>query len=152
MTVVNVIRYSQSSESTLGLLLINWLFYCHTLEDAVRNAKIAGITAIPSGVYNLSLRYSQRFGRRLIAVDNVPNYTGILFHPGNISENTEGCILVGQKANNNRHEKGRIFNSQKAHTEFFDLIAAAIEQGEEVKLVIGDPVELFKYENLKEVA
>ena len=125
-------------------------FYCHTLEDPVREVKIRGITAIPGGDYRLGLRYSNRFKREMICVKKVPGFTGILIHSLNTAEETEGCIGVGRKANNNRFEKGRIFASRKAYNEIFEIIASAIRAGEEVRLVIGNPMELLKFENRKE--
>jgi hypothetical protein len=150
--IILVLRYSGSSESTLGVFLIDGEFYCHTLEDPVREVKIPGITAIPGGDYRLILRYSNRFKREMIAVEKVPGFTGILIHILNTAIETEGCIGVGNTANNNRHAKGRLFNSRDAYNEIFEIIAPVIRQGEEVRLVIGNPMELLKFENRKEVA
>jgi len=149
MTIL-VLRYSGNSDSTLGIFLIDGKFYCHTLEDPVRDVKIAGITAMPGGDYGLGLRHSARFDREMIYVRNVPGFTGILIHSGNTAKNTDGCLLVGITANNNRKGKGRIFNSKIAYNEIFDIIAPVIRQGEEVRLVIGNPMELLKFENRKE--
>jgi hypothetical protein len=55
--------------------------------------KIPGQTAISCGRYELVLNMSQRFGRILPEVLNVPNFSGVRLHGGNTTANTEGCCL-----------------------------------------------------------
>jgi hypothetical protein len=72
-------------------------FLCHTLEDVVRDAgvKIHGQTAIPKGVYELVVSFSNRFKKRLPLLLNVPNFEGIRIHGGNSENDSSGCVLVG---------------------------------------------------------
>lgn len=82
---------------TLGQLFVNGTPFCFTLEDAVRapGVKVPGQTAIPFGRYRVIVTESQRFGRRLPLVLDVPGFTGIRIHEGNTVTDTSGCILVG---------------------------------------------------------
>jgi hypothetical protein len=78
--------------------------FCATLEDVVREVpgvpvhawKVPGNTAIPSGMYEVEITYSQRFKRDLPLLLNVPGFAGIRIHAGNTEDETSGCILVGQ--------------------------------------------------------
>jgi len=95
-------------DRTIGRLFIDGVKYCNTLEDVERfptkwdslkqllGLKVYGATAIPTGRYEVTVRYSGRFKRMLPALNNVPEYTGILIHSGNKPEDTLGCILVGK--------------------------------------------------------
>lgn len=96
-------------------------FLCYTLEDVVRAEKVAGVTAIPSGRYELRITQSVRFKKLLPEVLNVPNYRGVRIHGGNTHENTEGCPLVGMT----RNSKDRISNCAPA----VDLVMDAIRDG-----------------------
>lgn len=99
---MQLIRESFTDTSTEGKLFVNGTFECYTLEDYDReiekgNEKVYGKTAIPRGIYNIDITFSNHFKKRLPLLINVPNFEGIRIHAGNTSEDTEGCILVGSK-------------------------------------------------------
>lgn len=101
----------------------------YTLEDKIGNVKVYGETAIPVGTYKVVVTFSPHFGRELPLLLNVPNFEGIRIHPGNTSEDTEGCILVGEV-----WEGGNfIGRSREAFYELFDLI----KKSSDVTLEIG---------------
>jgi hypothetical protein len=50
-------------------------------------------------------------------VTNVPGHTGILFHPGNTEEDSEGCILLGTTKVGNM-----IFQSRDAFAIFMETL------------------------------
>jgi hypothetical protein len=105
--------------STIGELRIDGDLLCYTLEDTCRNHKIDSVTAIPAGKYKVIVTESKRFKRPLPLLVDVPNFEGIRIHPGNTSEDTEGCILVGMRKGDNR-----IYDSRKA----FDLLFPEIQK------------------------
>jgi len=86
---------------TLGRLIVDGKQYGYTCEDKDRNlednpgAKIAGRTAIPRGLYRLTLSYSNRFKKVMPLVRDVPEFEGVRIHGGNDAEDTEGCPLLG---------------------------------------------------------
>lgn len=94
---LRLIREPSKNGATLGVLFIDGVFFCFTLEDVIRDEKIAGQTAIPAGHYAVQLSPSPRFGRVLPELLNVPNFSGVRIHAGNRKEDTAGCILVGEQ-------------------------------------------------------
>jgi len=88
-------RLPSSDGRTHGDLLVDGEHLCVTLEDAVRDVKIHGRTAIPAGRYHITMEHSPRFGPNTLTVNNVPNFTGVRIHAGNTEADTEGCPLVG---------------------------------------------------------
>lgn len=116
---LKLIRNKFLKDCTIGTLLIDDRDVgIYTLEDAVREFKVPGATAIPYGTYKVIVTYSNRFKRELPLLLNVPNFEGIRIHPGNSSGDTEGCILVGKEWNGTDF----ILQSGKAFAELFDLI------------------------------
>ena len=112
-------RLEFSDDSTIGELSVDGQFECYTLEDKVRPVKIKGKTAIPAGQYEVVINFSQRFQKPLPLLLNVPNFEGVRIHPGNVSANTEGCILVGDTKGVNfvgqsRVAFNRLFQKMKA--------------------------------------
>src|SRR4051794_9959221 len=95
---LKLIRDPFTQNSTVGKLYADGKYLCYSLEDLRRpdGEKVHGATCIPSGVYQVQITQSARFGRRLPLLLNVPNFAGIRIHPGNAPNDTEGCILVGQ--------------------------------------------------------
>ena len=93
--ILNLKRKNHTIECTIGALYVDDVFECYTLEDTVRDTKIAGVTAIPKGSYKVIIDMSNRFKRLLPLLLDVPGFEGVRIHPGNTAKDTEGCILVG---------------------------------------------------------
>jgi hypothetical protein len=93
--ILRLVREPSKDEATLGVLFVDGVFECFTLEDVIRPVKIPGETAIAPGRYAVHLTHSPRFGRVLPEVMNVPNFVGVRIHAGNRKDDTDGCILVG---------------------------------------------------------
>lgn len=139
---IQLIRYSLDTKSTLGLMLIDGDFACYTLEDKARDKKLAGETCIPEGTYRISLRnegaqnekYKKKFPDMhlgMLHLCDVPNFNYIHIHVGNTISDTDGCILVGDKANNNAIIAGSIGDSSNAYKRIYLRIASAIAAGEQ---------------------
>jgi hypothetical protein len=111
-----------SDQSTIGELTVNGTFECFTLEDVVRAVKLAGVTAIPSGNYEVVITFSERFQRPVPLLLKVPDFDGIRIHWGNTDENTDGCILVGQTK-----AKDFIGRSRAAFDALFPKLQAAAQ-------------------------
>lgn len=129
MSALNLLlkRTVHSDRSTIGELSVDGRIICYTLEDVEREAKIAGKTAIPKGVYDVTVTMSSRFKKLMPLIENVPGFSGVRIHSGNTAEDTEGCILVGLT-------KGVDFigNSRIA----FDRVFLKIHSAEKVTLTI----------------
>lgn len=116
---------------THGKLFLNGIFRCFTLEDAIRDVKIPKETAIPPGEYVVVLDESQRFGRIMPHLLDVPNFTGIRIHSGNAIEDTEGCILVGQI-------RGKLDIGQ-SRAAFKDLMERLQSATDEIRMRVENP-------------
>lgn len=118
---------------TLGILFVNEGWAAFTLEDVVREpgVKIPGNTAIPYGSYKVIINESARFGRRMPRLVDVPNFEGILIHPGNTTADTAGCILVGMDFKGNS-----LIDSRLAFDPLFAELDHAFTAGEEITIDI----------------
>jgi hypothetical protein len=126
-----VIRRIFTKLSTIGDLLIDGEFYCHTLEDTCRQdspngkfRKVKGETAIPYGRYEVIINWSNRFQREMPLLLNVPYYTGIRIHAGNTEKDTEGCLLVGKTKGDNW-----IGNSKSTFNSLMQILRNALKKG-----------------------
>ena len=145
---LTVIRYSDNTESTLGLLFIDDKFESYTLEDGFRFAKIKGETRIPNGEYKIELRKEGGFHNRykskysfhqgMLHVKYVPGYEYILIHSGNTSDHTAGCLLIGDTANDNTKDKGFIGKSRDAYKDLYIKVVNAISNNERVIIEYKD--------------
>lgn len=104
-------------------MFIDGKFECYTLEDITRTgAKVYGETAIPSGTYRLVIDWSNRYGRKMPHVLDVPGFDGIRIHAGNTAVDTLGCILLGKTKGTDS-----IGQSKMAFEEFYRKLDAAKE-------------------------
>lgn len=123
-------RRPSSSQSTIGDLFLDGAFFCHTLEDVVRDKKIHGETAIPNGTYKVIINMSNRFKRLLPLLLDVPGFEGVRIHSGNQASNTEGCVLVGMYSES---KKDWISNSKVT----FDKLFAKMQKAKDITLEIA---------------
>ena len=130
---LRVIREPSTAAATMGLLLIDGVFVCWTLEDVVRPVKIPGETAIPAGRYAVRLSLSQRFQKVLPEVLAVPGFTGIRVHGGNGALDTQGCVLVGRKRTTNG-----VLESKLALMEVMEQLRRATTAGDQITISIED--------------
>lgn len=129
---IRVLRKIFTEESTVGELSVDGTFQCFTLEDKVRSVKIHGKTAIPAGIYEVTITFSDKFRKPLPLLLNVPNFAGIRIHSGNKAADTEGCILVGTtKATDS------VGNSRVAFKALFDKIETAVKKEKVFIEVVG---------------
>ena len=126
-------RIAQTPEYTIGRLYIDEKFFCHALEDAVREEKIAGKTAIPEGTYQVIVNRSPKFKRDLPLLLDVPNFEGIRIHRGNTAKDTSGCILVGENK-----VKGKVINSTKYETLLTAILKREMQSGSNITITVGN--------------
>lgn len=117
---------------TIGRLYADGEYICDTLEDAVRDVKIKGRTAIPIGEYNVVMTFSERFKRIMPLLVDVPNFEGVRIHSGNTSADTEGCILCGRNTVVGKLTLSRLYTKM-----VYSLISKAISNNEQVTIKIN---------------
>lgn len=102
---IQIKRIKYLDTGTFGEMFVDGKHFCYTLEDVCRfingdiSKKVPGETCIDAGTYRLIVDYSQRFGRMMPHILNVPCFDGVRLHGGNTSKDTEGCPLMGRQSN-----------------------------------------------------
>ena len=145
---INLIRTQFGNDATNGLLFIDEVFECFTLEDQYQDKKVYGETCIPEGTYPVEFRkeggfhnrYSAKydFHKGMLEIKDIPNFKWVLFHLGNTDENTAGCVLVGDTQQDLDVSKdGFIGSSGNAYKKFYPKVATALENGESVSLIVS---------------
>jgi hypothetical protein len=110
-----------SVRPTFGVLLReDGVPFAVTLERQWRN-NAKGESCIPVATYANCVRVdSPKFGDTF-EVTGVPGRDKILFHKGNIDDDSHGCILVGEQFDPVKGEDG-ILASQDGFAEFLTLL------------------------------
>lgn len=120
MRKLTLIRIAYISDGTFGVLLdYDNTPFCLTLEREWRNNE-KNVSCIPRGKYICQRVQSPKFGNTF-EVLNVPKRSHILFHKGNIEDDSHGCIIVGEEYGIYKH-KVAILSSGKAFHEFMTLL------------------------------
>lgn len=92
---LRLIRISYLNLLTYGVLLDGKIPFCLTLERPWLENK-RSISCIPEGHYLCKRTNSPKFSDTF-EVTNVPERSHILFHKGNLADDTHGCILLGEQ-------------------------------------------------------
>ena len=137
-------RIAKRPTYTVGRLYVDGVYFCDTLEPTDRNLssamtaweiqcrKVKGKTAIPRGTYFIDMthvtekfkarKWAKANGGRVPRLEGVRGFDGVLIHVGNTSEDTEGCILVGQNK-----QVGKVLNSTATYLRLFEMMDTAAE-------------------------
>lgn len=140
---IQVNRIARKDGYTIGRMSLNGVYFCDTLEDTDRglnstmsvdevlSKKRKGITAIPTGKYDVILTFSPRFKRVLPLLLNVKGYEGVRIHAGNTAEDTEGCLLVGENK-----ERGKVLNSRATLEKLMSVLLECEKRKEKISITI----------------
>lgn len=118
--LVSIVRIEESSDGTFGVLSLAGRAFCVTLEcPNMDNRQF--VSCIPAGRYSCRRVLSPRHGHTF-EITGVPGRDAILFHRGNIAEDTSGCILLGRRFGSLGSHRG-ILASSDAMDEFLATLA-----------------------------
>ena len=143
---LQVVRTQFGTDATNGLLFVNGLFECYTLEDQYQAVKVMHETCIPEGTYDIKFRtvggfhskYLERYGNShygMLHLQDVPNFTYILIHTGNSDEHTSGCLILGETQQDlDISDDGFIGHSGKAYLKLYNKVAKELLLGKEVTI------------------
>lgn len=149
-------RIALRSEYTIGKLYVNGEYVCDTIEDTVRDldkdgkfanreVKIPGKTAIPYGMYEITMKvkspkysnfskysWAKKYDGYLPRLLNVPHFDGVLIHVGNSALDSEACILVGENK-----VVGKVINSVNTFRRLMDdYLVPAKKRNEKIVITI----------------
>ena len=139
---------------TIGILFVDGVRFCETLEDTDRglkqtdteasilNRKIYSLTAIPTGTYEVSMNIvSPKYAAikswrdfnegKMPRIMDVKGFSGVLIHTGNSALDTYGCVLVGENK-----KVGRLLNSRRTFEKLYRKMKAAADRKEKITLDI----------------
>lgn len=137
---LKLLRTTTAPTFTEGKLYIDDVHECYTVENVDRQLelfpqdKVYGLSAIPRGIYPISITYSPRFKRNLISINNVPNFTGVRFHSGNSSKDSDGCPVVG--STNELDDDDWVGGSRIAYKALHSKVERALSDGVVVTLEV----------------
>lgn len=121
---MRLVRIASNSEATYGVLIQGGIPFAVTLERPWLDNK-RGESCIPKGTYQCVPVKSPKFGPTFLVRD-VPGRSEILFHKGNLSDDSHGCILVGEAFNPVLGRPG-ITASAEGFAEFLKVTSMCLE-------------------------
>lgn len=146
--LLELLRFATTDNATAGVLYIDSVFECFTIEDGYNAQKVAGETRIGQGLYDVGVRtkggsfnpkYAERypFHAGMLHLLDVPEFTWVYIHTGNTADHTQGCLLVNQDIITGLHPSYRGRGSVIAYEALYPKV---IEQalGGELKIRIRD--------------
>lgn len=136
-------RTEKNKHNTIGILSIDGIFFCNTLEDTdrglkqtdsiehIEDVKVFGETAIPTGTYKVDMNtvspkfkdkeWAKPYEGKLPRLVDVPGFEGVLIHIGNSEQNSLGCVLVGEKYGD------KLINSTKTFKQLMNVLTKTKE-------------------------
>jgi len=88
---IRIKRVGITNAGCFGVLLINEIPICVTLEHTYEN----NLVKIPVGEYKCTKSHYHKGGYNTYEI-KVPGHERILFHKGNVENDLDGCIAIGE--------------------------------------------------------
>ena len=130
MKAFKLVRVAYIDDGTFGVLFDEGTPFCLTLEREWKDNK-RGESCIPVGIYSCGRTISPKFGNTF-EVRHVEGRSHILFHKGNLEDDSHGCILLGEEYGKYK-DKIAVLSSGKAFSEFWDRLKGLMNFELEVK-------------------
>lgn len=151
---LKVERRWKKTTYTIGILYVDGVRFCETLEDKdrglkqtdslsyIKARKVYQETAIPTGTYEVSMNitspkysasswYWKLCQGKVPRLLNVPGWEGVLLHTGNNALQTAGCLLVGRNT-----KVGQLTESKVTFEKLYKKMKAAADKGEAITIEI----------------
>jgi uncharacterized protein DUF5675 len=112
-----LLRVAMLPEGAFGVLMQWGIPFATTLERTYELAGKQQFTKIPTGIFPCRSRYYLRGNYDTYEVMEVPGHFALLFHKGNVENDSDGCILVGQ-GYGNVYQKPGVIRSMDGFHEF----------------------------------
>lgn len=151
MDIIKQLRYTSKEDYSLSSFIINDNPFCVVLEDQKQLVKVKKETRIWEGEYFLGIRQEitpltqkylddkrlQPWFERHIEVLGVKDFIGVYIHIGNTDEDTDACLLVGQRPFGFT-EENKIVSSVATYKQFYLWAYPKLKAGQQIKLIIKD--------------
>ena len=109
--ITHIIRLERSTQGFIGVLTIDSMIFCFTLER--------DDTFIKPGCYHCQ-RFSGTKWPDTFEI-TVPGHTAVLFHAGNVEADTQGCVLLGATTGKLKGERA-VLNSGETFKNFLKMM------------------------------
>lgn len=149
-------RIWPSPLATMGAL------YCNGASQGIftlEPGSAQGKGPIPASIYNVVLLPSphfmastdpwvKKYAEKMPHLEDVPGFTHVMIHWGDLPENTEGCILVA----NIRISQTTLGDSRRAFAALYTKITGCLSRGEGVSMEMEDLPQRVQASNVQEIA
>ena len=125
--IIRVKRELPKDGAIRGRVYLDNDFFAYSLESEAYT--------FPDGKYSLMGRTSPSFKKKKVYID-VPGRTNIMFHGGNTTEDTKGCILVAY------NRDGQTIQGD-ASNDLFKRVDGAYNDGEGVEVHFTTPAKKY---------
>lgn len=93
---ITLLRVSREPAGCFGVLLQDSIPFACTVERTYPLAGNVQLVKIPAGTYTCKKTIFHKKGYQTYEITGVAGHSRLLFHRGNVEDDSEGCVLVGQ--------------------------------------------------------
>lgn len=152
---LTITRSEYGGTYTMGKMRVDGMLFGDSIEpksrhlssdmplDQIKEGKVYGKTAIPTGRYRLEWRvsptlkdrpYAKKYDGKFPYLVAVPAWTDVMIHPFNYGPESRGCIAVGE-----RRSPGVLAHATRGYEDLMDYyLVPAFHRGQEVYVTVEE--------------